>query len=198
MWVCHIAQHNLFNRRKAVILSEAYFSGVEGPAVVLALVFDCSSSTSLANRRLNHIPAIAKIVPSRIALLDQGDLFRTSPSLQLLLPPNRAFRTHEPLKPDQTIAVVLRRESRMHSLLMLEDSLQQIAGHADVERVAPARHDVCAIDPLVHGKDCISINRRLQSNPGVYLFDETPEDESNRRSFDSAEVRFAQDDSCYG
>jgi hypothetical protein len=37
----------------------------------------------------------------------------------------------------------------MRSLLVLEDALQQIAGHADVKRVASTRHDVCAIDLLV-------------------------------------------------
>jgi hypothetical protein len=35
-------------------------------------------------------------------------------------------------------------------LFVLEDSLQQIAGHADIQRVASASRDVRKIDPLVH------------------------------------------------
>ena len=36
---------------------------------------------------------------------------------------------------------------------MLENPLQQIAGHADVKRVAPTGRDVGAIDPLSYGEN---------------------------------------------
>jgi hypothetical protein len=39
----------------------------------------------------------------------------------------------------------------MSSLLVLEYTLEQIAGHADVKRVASARHDIRALNPLFHG-----------------------------------------------
>jgi hypothetical protein len=38
----------------------------------------------------------------------------------------------------------------MRPLLVFEDSLQQIAGHADVKSVAAARNDVRAIDVFLH------------------------------------------------
>ena len=36
---------------------------------------------------------------------------------------------------------------------MLENPLQQIAGHADVKRVAPTGRDVGAIDPIFHAEN---------------------------------------------
>jgi len=41
----------------------------------------------------------------------------------------------------------------MSPLLVLEDSLEQVAGHADVERVAPASHNIREIDLLFHGEN---------------------------------------------
>jgi hypothetical protein len=38
-------------------------------------------------------------------------------------------------------------------LLVLKDALPQIAGHTDIERVAPAGYYVREIDFLVHGKN---------------------------------------------
>lgn len=38
----------------------------------------------------------------------------------------------------------------MGFLLVLENSLQQIPSHADIEGVAPAGHDIRAIDLLAH------------------------------------------------
>jgi hypothetical protein len=51
----------------------------------------------------------------------------------------------------------------MSLLFVLEDSLQQIAGHSDVKRMAPASHEIRAIDPLVHGKKLIANHRRRQA-----------------------------------
>jgi hypothetical protein len=42
---------------------------------------------------------------------------------------------------------------------MLEDPLQQIAGHADIKRVAPAGQDVGKIDLLFHGENLTQIVR---------------------------------------
>jgi hypothetical protein len=41
----------------------------------------------------------------------------------------------------------------MSSLLVLEDSLEQIPGHADVKRVASASNDVGAIDAPFQGEE---------------------------------------------
>ena len=41
----------------------------------------------------------------------------------------------------------------MGSLFVLEDSFQQIAGHADIKRMASASHDVREIDLFVHGEN---------------------------------------------
>jgi len=51
-------------------------------------------------------------------------------------------------------------------LFVLEDPLQKIAGYTDVKRVAPAGHDVGAIDLLVHAENLPRIisdgNKRAQ------------------------------------
>ena len=45
----------------------------------------------------------------------------------------------------------------MSLLLVLEYPLQQITRNADVEGMAPAGHDIRAIDPLFHGENLSQI-----------------------------------------
>lgn len=45
----------------------------------------------------------------------------------------------------------------MLSLLVLKHALQQIAAHADIQCMASARHNVCAVDPLIHDQQIYSM-----------------------------------------
>lgn len=55
-----------------------------------------------------------------------------------------------PLEPDQSVTVVMRRESFMFFPLMLEYALKQIARHANIERATAAGHNVCKVAAIVH------------------------------------------------
>jgi hypothetical protein len=57
------------------------------------------------------------------------------------------------LKPDQAIAIVSRSVAIVLFPFMVEDTLKQVAGRADVERAASAGHDICEITSLVHSVD---------------------------------------------
>jgi hypothetical protein len=69
---------------------------------------------------------------------------------------------------------------------VLEDLCAEVTGHSNVERAAFARYDVREVDPLFH-------DERLC---GKFVAGKEKKDFPKRRSrsFDSAEVRFAQDD----
>ena len=103
-----------------------------------------------ADQLLLCVPLFTQIDPSRIALLDECDLLRSSPSLQLLLPLNRAAGMSITLKPYQAVAVVLRRKTLKELVLVLEDSFVEIARHPDVKSKAPTGYDVGVIEALVH------------------------------------------------
>jgi len=92
--------------------------------------------------RIDDIPPFAQIVPSRIALFNQRNLLRANPSLQLLFARDCAIRSGKPLEPDQSVAVISIGEPHVFPLFVLEDAFQKIAGHTDIERVAPVGHDV--------------------------------------------------------
>src|SRR6185437_3439817 len=103
-------------------------------------------------RRLQVIPLTRQILPRRVHLLDQRNLLRPAPSLQLLLPPNRPLHVLMPFKPNQPVAVVALGEATALPPLVLKHPLQQIARHADVKRVGAARHDVGEVAALVHAR----------------------------------------------
>jgi hypothetical protein len=100
---------------------------------------------------LRIVPIFAQINPRRVHFLDQGNLFLSSPALQLLLTSNSRSYILIAFKPYEPVAVVLRRETFMLFPLMLEDALAQIAGDADIERMAAAGHNVSRIFALTHG-----------------------------------------------
>jgi hypothetical protein len=54
------------------------------------------------------------------------------------------------LKPNETIAVVIRRKTGVEFHLMFEDSFVEIARHANVKCEAPAGHDLAVVVAFVH------------------------------------------------
>ncbi len=116
----------------------------------------CSSGVHAIRRTLEVggfqvVPVSAQVDPRRICLFDQGDLFVAAPSLELLFAGDGLGDFLIALEPDESIAVVLLCEAVVFPPFVLEDALFQIAGDANVERVAAAGHDVGEIDVLRHG-----------------------------------------------
>src|SRR5258706_12315211 len=94
-------------------------------------------------------PLLGQIFPSRILRLNQRDLLRASPALQLLLSCDgllnvvKAFVIHHP------VAVIFTGKPFDFTTLVLQSSPVDAVGHPDVKRAGPAADDVGEI--LVFG-----------------------------------------------
>ena len=97
----------------------------------------------------------SKVSPNRIPFVDQIDLPRPMPILQLLLARNRAFHVAEHLKIDQPVNRIFRRVPGHRIVAMLPYARDQVRGHPNVERaVKLARKDIDArVFLFSHGRN---------------------------------------------
>ena len=97
-----------------------------------------------------------QIRPMRIALVDQVDLPRPMPTLQLLLAHDRWLHVAEQLKVDKAMDGIARGESGERIVAMLPHSRDKIGRYTDVKRaVMPARQNINARKPfLPHSAGC--------------------------------------------
>jgi hypothetical protein len=80
--------------------------------------------------------AYRKVAPVRVGRLDQIDLPRTVPVLQLLLAGNRREHVAVHLEPYEPLDLVLLGEAWRHRFAMLPQSLFEVGCYADVECAA--------------------------------------------------------------
>jgi hypothetical protein len=91
----------------------------------------------------------------RIGLVDQVDLPRPVPALELLLAQDRILHVAEHLEMDEAIDLVARRKTRRRPVAMLPHPAEQVRRDADVQRaVVPARQHIDArVAFLPHGPE---------------------------------------------
>jgi hypothetical protein len=121
-----------------------------------------------------HSPLLTQIHPARILPLNQPDLLHPRPSLQLFLPSDRILHKRMPLKPHQSIAVVLLRVPLEHPILVLPDSRLNITGHPNIKIMAPASHNVGVIHNLVHRASVNHPHNPNKSFPSLPHSNSTP------------------------
>ena len=86
-----------------------------------------------------------KVSPNRITFVDQIDLPRPMPILQLLLARNRAFHVAKHLKMHKPVNRIFRRMSGHRIVAVLPNAREQVRRHPNVERaVKLARKDIDA------------------------------------------------------
>jgi len=89
-----------------------------------------------------------EILPTWIEALDQRDLFRTSPRLDLLLASDGVLDPRVFLAVNEPIDSVSRRERiRIHTVAMLSKPAVQPSGHTDVQHAIDTGEDVDVVDP---------------------------------------------------
>lgn len=100
-------------------------------------------------------PLPRQVQPVRIQRLDQRDLLRSPPALQLFLACDRPVDIVERLPVQQTLDVMLIRESLDAVKFVFEDTFLQVARYADVEGSRQTAHDVRAVRPSLvrHGRE---------------------------------------------
>ena len=81
-----------------------------------------------------HSQPNSQINPMRVRGVNQVDLPRAVPILQLLLPRNRGLHRAKNLKMHQDIYGVFGRVSRRQPVTMLRQALEQVGSYADVQR----------------------------------------------------------------
>jgi hypothetical protein len=153
-------------------------SGVEGPAVAFALVLGVAvvpmdaltapQTSSLA------FPTPHSNPPSQDSPAQSTHLLHPRPSLQLFLPSDRILHKRMPLKPHQSIAVVLHRVPLEHPILVLPDSRLNITGHPNIKIMAPASHNVGVIHNLVHRASVNHPHNPNKSFPSLPHSNSTP------------------------
>jgi len=90
-------------------------------------------------------PSLRQIKPVRVERLDQRNLLRPPPALELLFAVDRLLNFVERFPVQQALYLILVREPFNSMELVLEDSFVQVAGHADIESSREAAHDVHAV-----------------------------------------------------
>ena len=109
----------------------------------------------------NILPQIA---PARISFLDQRNFPGTIPLFELFLSGNSRQHVLVLLEIDQHVDLVLFGESRDQLIFVFPDSLDQVAGHADVEgAIALAGEDV---DGWLFHWGLPWVDSRLRGNDG--------------------------------
>jgi hypothetical protein len=96
----------------------------------LLLCFN-SIERSFVIGRFVFVPVTAQIGPCRVQALDERDLFRTSPSLELFFAGDRLPDVTVSLKPHQAVAVVTSRKAIMFLPFVLEDASVKVACYSD-------------------------------------------------------------------
>ena len=87
-------------------------------------------------------PGFAQVLPLRVLLFDQCQLFRSLPTFQLFFSCNCGGGRGVTLEPDQVMAAMFFGESVMLALFVLLHSEFQVTGHAYVQDSCTAGHDV--------------------------------------------------------
>lgn len=90
-------------------------------------------------------PTRSQVFPNRISCLDEGDLFRTAPRLDLLLPRNRRAGVGERFKMNKPVNPVLLCEAPNATFSVLRHPSNQVVGHACVKVSRTTRQNVHAI-----------------------------------------------------
>ena len=95
----------------------------------------------------------SQIRPMRVVLVNEVDLPRPVPALQLLFPQDRRFHFAEQFEMNKRVDGVARSEARHSIVAMLPKPRDEVGGDADIDRaVGLAREDVDARLPLFpHG-----------------------------------------------
>ena len=96
--------------------------------------------------------AYDQVDPVRIVLLDQVNLPRAVPALELLLARNRVFHRRVKFVPDQKLAAIPPGEALDGAFSMLPNPLRQVGRDADIQRaIASAGQDVhCRLKVALH------------------------------------------------
>jgi len=81
-----------------------------------------------------HSQPSRQIHPIRVRSVNQVDLPRAVPILQLLLPRNRCLHRAKNLKMHQSVNCIFGNMSRRQTVTMLRQALEQVGSHADVQR----------------------------------------------------------------
>jgi hypothetical protein len=97
-------------------------------------------------------PLFREILPSLVSRLDQRDLLRPAPALQLLLTIDCLPYVIKPFVIHQARTVIFARESLELAALVLKHSPLDVVGHADVQRPAEAGDNLSPIG-MVHAKN---------------------------------------------
>ena len=103
--------------------------------------------------RKGHLrsPLLRKILPPRILRLDQSNLLRSRPSLQLLLPSNCFVNIVKALVIHQPVASIFAGEPFDVPALMFQCSPVNAVSHSNVKRSRAAADDVNKILVILHG-----------------------------------------------
>lgn len=116
------------------------------------------SSALYGFARKGHLrsPLLREIFPPWILRLDQSNLLRSRPALQLLLPSNRLVNILEALVINEPIAPILAGKPFDVPVLMLQGTAVDAVGHADVKRSRTAANDIDEIVVIPHANSLSS------------------------------------------
>ena len=97
-----------------------------------------------------------QVGPMRVRLVDQVDLPRPVPILELLLAGDDAYHVAEHFEVNQPVRLVARGKPRRCAAAVLPHAAEQVGSHADVQRaVVSARQNIDAgVALLPHGPEC--------------------------------------------
>jgi hypothetical protein len=99
-------------------------------------------------------PLLSEVFPPWIVRLNQSDLLRAPPPLQLLFPSNRIEHVFKCFVIHQPVTMVLASKACKQSALMLPSPPLNIVSHADVQSPAEACNDVSPIF-MVHARKAL-------------------------------------------
>jgi hypothetical protein len=105
---------------------------------------------------MSNIPFCSQVFPRRISLRDQPFFLSSVPALQLLLPVNRLVNIVERFVINQTVALILPRETFNQLVLVLEDAPVKIIRHPDVQSARFTRNHVHAVIVFLHTSHTLS------------------------------------------
>src|SRR5712692_2324163 len=115
-------------------------------------------------------PSLRQIFPPRIHRLNQSNLPRPSPALQLLFPSNCLANVVKLLVVHQSITMILTGKSLNLSTLVLHRSPVDAVRHPDVKRPRPATNDVGVVSVFLHSNPPPSvISTALRDDPTYQL-----------------------------
>ena len=93
---------------------------------------------------------LTQILPTRIRRIDQSDFLGSRPSLEFFLTTDGAKNVVVSLKVHEIVTVVFLGKAFERAVLVLRNSVLQIARHADIQHSRAAAHDVHGIAVFLH------------------------------------------------